>query len=205
MTDSATPAALIFDLDGTLADTMPAHYEAWNATMQTYGLELSEDRFYALGGWPTRTIVDLLIAETEQHHLDAAKISAEKEIAFARLLPLTQPIEPVVAIARAHVGKLPLAIGTGATREIADRILNQIGLADWFPVRVCSEDVPTHKPEPDIFLEAARRLKVPPTLCRVYEDANPGIEAARRAGMECVDVRQFFTPRRVTAQTSTGA
>lgn len=188
---------IIFDCDGTLADTMPIHYEAWRDTLSRYHLELSEDRFYALGGWPTRAIIQLLAQETGRT-LDVDEIADFKETAFQDRLDEVEAIEPVVSVVREFRGKLPLAVATGAVRPILLRILNHIGLADAFQTSVCSEDVPRHKPHPDVFLEAARRLSVEPHYCRVYEDTDPGVEAARRAGMHYVDVRTFFTPRRVT-------
>lgn len=188
---------IIFDCDGTLADTMPSHYEAWMTILHRYDLEMSEDRFYALGGWPTRRVADLLIAESGRS-IDAAQLSVEKESLFHEMLHLVRPIEPVAKVVRAHRGKLPLAVATGAVRPVCEKILVQIGLADSFNTIVSSEDVERHKPAPDVFLEAARRLGVEPRHCRVYEDTDPGIEAARRAGMEYIDVRGFYTPRRVT-------
>jgi beta-phosphoglucomutase family hydrolase len=188
---------IIFDCDGTLADTMPSHYEAWMAILERYGLEMSEDRFYALGGWPTRRVADLLIAESGRS-IDAERLSHEKESLFHETLHLVRPIEPVVEIVRKHKGRLPLAVATGAVRPVCERILHHIGLPGWFDAIVSAEDVEHHKPAPDIFLEAARRLGVEATHCRVYEDTDPGIEAARRAGMQSVDVREFYRPRRVT-------
>jgi HAD superfamily hydrolase (TIGR01509 family) len=104
-----------------------------------------------------------------------------------------------VAVVRQHHQRLPLAVATGATREVCLRILRAIGIHDCFQAIVSCEDVTRHKPAPDIFLEAARRLGVAPKECQVYEDTDPGVEAARRAGMQVVDVRTLHTPRRVTA------
>lgn len=188
---------VIFDCDGTLADTMPAHYEAWAEALTDRGLEMSEDRFYALGGWPTRRVADLLIAESGRA-IDAEQLAHEKELLFRRMLHLIEPIEPVVGVVRRYRGKLPLAVATGATRSICEQILHQIGIPNWFETIVSSDDVERHKPEPDVFLEAARRLGVEPRHCVVFEDTDPGLEAARRACMKCVDVRDFHTPRRVT-------
>jgi beta-phosphoglucomutase family hydrolase len=188
---------IIFDCDGTLADTMPVHYEAWRDALSRYQLELSEDRFYALGGWPTRAITELLARETGRK-LDVDEIAEFKETAFQDRLDHVRPIDPVVSVVQEYRGKLPLAVATGATRPILVRILSHINLGDAFDAQVCSEDVPRHKPNPDVFLEAARRIAIDPQHCRVYEDTDPGVEAARRAGMECVDVRSFFTPRRIT-------
>ena len=189
--------AIIFDCDGTLADTMPPHFEAWRETCVRYGLELTEDRFYSLGGWPTLAVAQLLVKE-QGSKADAQQIAREKEATFEARLSEVEPIEPVVKVVRQYRGRLPIAVATGAIRPMLDEILRQIGLTGWFDALVSAEEVTHHKPAPDIFLEAARRLKVDPKGCLVYEDTDPGIEAARRAGMQYVDVRTVFTPRRVT-------
>lgn len=189
--------ALIFDLDGTLADTMPAHYIAWRATMEKYGISFDEDRFYSLGGRPSDKIVELLAAE-QGIALDPHTVAIEKEEAFLLEIGEVTPIEPVVELVYEYRGRIPMAVATGAMRYVADLILGHIGLTDHFNAYVTSEDTERHKPDPDVFLEAARRLNVEPENCRVYEDADLGVEAARRAGMEVVDVRTFFTPRRIT-------
>lgn len=189
---------IIFDCDGTLADTMPAHYEAWAETLIRYELELSEDRFYALGGWPTEKVTELLVRESGRTH-NVSEIATHKEELFLTKIHLVEAIAPVVAVAREHHQKLPLGVATGGTRDVAEKILRQIGVWGLFDAFVCAEDVSHHKPAPDVFLEAARRLGVDPRGCLVYEDTNPGIEAARRAGMRVVDVREFYKPRRVTA------
>jgi beta-phosphoglucomutase family hydrolase len=193
----ATIRGIIFDCDGTLADTMPAHYEAWVQVLARHELSMSEDRFYALGGWPTLRVAELLARECGRE-VDVARIAEEKEWLFCRSLDRVRPIEPVIEVVRRHRGQLPLAVATGAIRSICETILEQIGVPGWFDCIVSSEDVERHKPAPDVFLEAARRLGVDPAGCLVYEDTDPGIEAARGAGMEVVDVRTFYTPRRVT-------
>ncbi len=191
------PRAIIFDCDGTLADTMPAHYEAWSAAVARYDLSLSEDRFYALGGWPTEAVAGLLIKESGRT-LDVAEIAHLKESLFSEKISHVRAIEPVVSVARREYGRLPMAVATGATRDICESILRQIGAWELFNTVVSCEDVQHHKPAPDIFLEAARRLQTPPQDCCVYEDTDPGVEAARRAGMQVIDVRTFYRPRRVT-------
>lgn len=188
---------LIFDCDGTLADTMPSHYEAWMAILHRYGLEMSEERFYALGGWPTKRVAELLVGESGKS-LDVEKISREKEALFEDMIPRIHAIPQVADAVRENHGKLPMAVATGAIMPICQRILRQIRLERCFDTIVSSEDVARHKPAPDIFLEAARRLKVDPAHCVVYEDTDPGVEAARNAGMKCIDVREFHLPRRVT-------
>lgn len=188
---------LIFDCDGTLADTMPLHFVAWRATLDQYNVPLNEDRFYSLAGQPTVHIVQLLLNEQGIED-DAQRISVEKEQAFLDVLDDVQPIEAIVSIAREYHGKLPMGVGSGSRRDVVERILKRIKLDDIFDCVVGAEDTEKHKPEPDVFLEVARKLNVSPELCRVYEDADLGVEAAKRANMECFDVRDVHTPRRIT-------
>jgi HAD superfamily hydrolase (TIGR01509 family) len=130
--------------------------------------------------------------------LDAQLVARRKENAFLEELHLLEPIPPILEVARQHRGAMKMAVASGGFRDIILAQLEQVGCADWFDAIVTAEDTERHKPEPDVFLEAARRLHVRPEHCRVYEDADLGIEAARRAGMEVVDVRTIHIPRRVT-------
>ena len=189
--------ALLFDCDGTLADTMPAHYRAWLTVCEAHGMTFDEDRFYALGGRPTRDIVATLAAEFGVTlNLEEAVII--KEQSFLLQLDSIQPIDPVVDVVNRSRGKIPMAVATGGTREVCTRILEHIGIADAFSALVASEDVVRHKPDPDVFLEAAKRVGARPKHCVVWEDSDLGIEAARRAGMAWVDVRPFHSPTRVS-------
>jgi beta-phosphoglucomutase-like phosphatase (HAD superfamily) len=104
------------------------------------------------------------------------------------------PIELVVNLAHRHHGRLPMAVASGGTRRVIEQVLVHLGIRDWFQAVVTSEDVAAQKPAPDIFLEAARRIGVPPAFCRAYEDADLGVQAIRAAGMEAVDVRPLTTP-----------
>jgi HAD superfamily hydrolase (TIGR01509 family) len=182
------PQALIFDCDGTLADTMPAHYRAWVDVLGRHGIPFPEARFYALAGTPTREIVRLLAADAGKT-VDIPSVVRAKEEAFLVQIAEVVPIAPVVEIARAARGVHPMAVASGGQRRIVERTLAQIGILEWFGALVAAEDTVRHKPDPDLFLEAARRLGVPPEICTVYEDADLGLEAARRAGMKWVDVR----------------
>ncbi len=185
--------AFIFDLDGTLADTMPAHFVAWTTVARKYGLSFPEARFYAMGGVPTTKIAALLIQEAGLS-LDAQVVSLEKEKAyFDSLAPEgIRAIAPVLELARRHRAEGPLAIASGGVRRVVMRSLEALGITDWFGAIVAAEDTARHKPEPDVFLEAARRLGADPATCTVYEDTDIGLEAARRAGMRAVDVRPLI-------------
>jgi beta-phosphoglucomutase-like phosphatase (HAD superfamily) len=182
--------ALIFDCDGTLADTMPAHYRAWIEILRPYGINFTEERFYAMGGMPTGKILMQLFSEVGKEP-DVTLLTRKKEEAFIEKMSEIRPIEKVVAIARQWRGTLPMAVASGGHRYMVEMTLRHIGILDWFPIVVAAEDTTRHKPEPDVFLEAARRMGVVPSECTVYEDTDLGIEAARRAGMRWVDVRKM--------------
>lgn len=192
--------AIIFDCDGTLVDSMPVHFVAWHETMERYGISFSEDRFYSLGGVPSDRIVELLASE-QGITLDVVAVAHEKEQAFLDRIEWLVPIEAVVEVVRQNRGIKPIAVASGGFRSIIQKQLLQIAMHDWFDAVVTAEDTAKHKPEPDVFLEAARRLGTAAEHCVVFEDADLGVEAARRAGMHCIDVRTFFTPRRIPIGT----
>jgi beta-phosphoglucomutase family hydrolase len=193
---------IIFDCDGTLADTMPPHFISWEATLRRHGLVLDEDRFYALGGWPSLKIIELL-AQEQSILVNASEVAEEKESLFETILQQVTAIEPVIDIAKKFYGTVPLAVATGGTRRICEQILLHIGATNLFDAVVTADDMARHKPNPDIFLEAARRINVKPEDCIVYEDTDPGIEAATRARMRWIDVRTFYRPRRITEPKNT--
>ena len=183
------PQGLIFDCDGTLADTMPLHWEAWSDIARRHGFEFSEERFYSLAGVPSRLILKTL-AEEQGVTLDPAAVSKEKEEAYLVKLEHVGPIHNVVEIARQNHGVVPMAVASGGTHRVIEMVLEHLGIRQLFDAVVTSEDVEHQKPAPDIFLEAARRLGVPPEQCRAYEDSDLGMQAIRAAGMDAVDVRE---------------
>ena len=185
-----TIEALIFDCDGTLADTMPLHWQAWRKVTARHGVHFTEDRFYALGGVPSRHILATL-REEQGLGIDPLAVAKEKELAYLELMHQVGPIHEVVAIAREHHGRLPMAVASGGTGPIIHQVLVHLGLRKMFAAVVTSEDVVLQKPAPDIFLEAARRLGVRPECCRAYEDTDLGMAAIRAAGMDAVDVREL--------------
>lgn len=186
---------IIFDCDGTLADTMPLHWRAWQAVAQRHQLHFPEERFYALGGVPTRDILRMLSRE-QGVPIDPIAVSHEKESEYLPLIDQVEPVNAVVAVARSNHGKVPMAVASGGTRKIITQVLDHLGIVSLFKAIVTSEDVTRQKPAPDIFLEAARRIGVPPRFCRAYEDTELGLQAIRAAGMEAVDVRRLHLSRR---------
>jgi beta-phosphoglucomutase-like phosphatase (HAD superfamily) len=186
------PKGLVFDCDGTLADTMPLHWQAWQVVTARHGFVFPEERFYALGGVPTTEIFALLCQEQGKVGLDCRALSKEKEQAYMPFMPQVRRIERVVDIALANHGVLPMAVASGGLKHVIEQVLEQIGIRQLFGAVVTSEDVLHNKPAPDIFLEAARRIGVAPEHCRAYEDTELGLQAIRAARMQAVDVRELL-------------
>jgi beta-phosphoglucomutase family hydrolase len=186
-----TIKGLIFDCDGTLVDTMPLHWRAWQIINRRYQLHFPEDRFYALGGVPSRDILRMLSQE-QSKALDPLAVAREKEEAYLAIMAQAEPIHVVVEIVQENFGKVPLAVASGGSRRVIEMVLQHLGLREFFQAVVTNEDVVHQKPAPDIFLEAARRLGVEPQFCRAYEDTDLGLQAIRAAGMEAVDVRELL-------------
>jgi HAD superfamily hydrolase (TIGR01509 family) len=181
--------AVIFDCDGTLVDSMPAHFEAWCEALSIYGAGgiFKEDVFFAMGGRPTMDIVVELNDEYDLK-LDPAAVALAKREAFLKRLPLVTLIEEVAAFAESLRGKVPMAIATGGSRMVIEKTLQIVGISDWFDEVVTADDVVDGKPAPDIFLKAAKLLAVDPTKCLALEDAPAGILAAQRAGMQVIAI-----------------
>jgi beta-phosphoglucomutase family hydrolase len=186
---------LIFDCDGTVVDTMPVHFLAWNKALEAVKIHLPEERFYAFAGMPTVTIIQLL-AKEQGIACDPEAVAREKERIYVESLETLEPIHSVVAIARREKGKRKLAVASGGWKRVVKQSLTVVGVEDLFDAIVGADDVVHGKPAPDVFLKAAEMIGVNPEACVVYEDGELGIEAARRAGMEVIDVRPWYLPRK---------
>lgn len=179
---------LIFDCDGTLADTLPLHYAAWEEAFSALGLRIPLEFLYRHNGKPTDLIVALYNAEFAQN-IDIIPFTADKERRTYARLDQARALEPVAELARRYHDRLPMAVVSGSNRANVERTLDAIGLRPLFTVVLTADDDLPPKPAPDLFLEAARRLGVAPQDCQVFEDADAGLDAARCAKMLATDVR----------------
>lgn len=182
---------LIFDLDGTVADTLPIHYAAWHEAFACFGVSCPQEFLDRLTGVPTGETV-LAFNREFGHDLDPVAFARAKELLARERLTQARPIAPVVAVLEQQRGMRPMALATGGVRANVDVVLRAIGLVDAFDAIVTADDSVAHKPSPDIFLEAARRIRVEPALCQVFEDGEAGLQGARLAGMIVTDIRPFL-------------
>lgn len=186
-------AGYIFDLDGTLVESMPLHHRAWRMALQNHGAPADVfqwNEFVAHGGMAATDIVKDLNS-CHELAMDPPAVAEEKRANYARLLEeegLDIIPETVELVHRLREQRIPYAIGTGSFMPGAVATLRAAKLEELFPIIVTPEDVPHGKPAPDIFLKAAERMNVPPAECVVFEDAEPGLRAAAAAGMACVRV-----------------
>lgn len=182
---------LIFDLDGTLANSMPIHLKAWQKAGAKYGFTYSEKDLNNYAGKSGVEIVHL-INEKQSVLLDPDLVIAEKESNFLDNLHLVKPIDAVFEVFLKNYGSVPMAVGTGSFRRIALQILENIGIKDKVTYLVTADDVEHHKPLPDTFLQCAELINLNPKDCLVFEDAELGFQAAHNAGMDYIDVRPYY-------------
>jgi HAD superfamily hydrolase (TIGR01509 family) len=182
-------AGYIFDCDGTLVESMPMHFRAWRHALEHHGagFEFSWQLFVSRAGMPLEETVHALNAQFGTT-LDAGLVVAAQLTSYRSLLPTLTAIAPVVEFARQVAARAPLAVASGGQRAEVEASLRLVGLAGLFQCVVTGSDVRRGKPDPEILLRCADGLGVHPSECLVIEDAELGIEAARRAGMDWVRV-----------------
>ena len=188
---------LIFDCDGTLADTMPLHYRAWSETLALKlgrPSDFTESMFYRFGGMPARQIIERLNRDYG-YGLAVERTAHEKEMRFVELLPGIGPVREVIDVLDRLGPEAKIAVASGGFSEIVRETLQFLGLTvgpkEKIKFLVGSDQVTHGKPSPDLFLRAAELLGVEPKRCLVFEDAEPGFAAAKAAGMDYIDVRPF--------------
>jgi HAD superfamily hydrolase (TIGR01509 family) len=181
--------AYLFDCDGTIADSMPLHYVAWNKALSEWGCEFNEDLFYAWGGMPVAEIVATL---NQRHnlHMPVAEVSRRKEEIYLESLPQLKAVPEVMEHIEARYKQIPFAVVSGSTRDSVTASLRTLHILDRFDALVCAGDYQRSKPDPQPFLMAAEKLGVASESCLVFEDTDMGIQAATAAGMASVKVPQ---------------
>ncbi|HBO38689.1 MAG TPA: beta-phosphoglucomutase family hydrolase [Pasteurellaceae bacterium] len=180
---------LIFDMDGTVIDTMPSHAKAWEMVGEKLGYPLNGQVMYELGGAPVRVIAQEMMkrANMPSHFLE--DVIVLKRQYGKELLQKEATLLPAAKIVKDYFGRKPLALGTGSHKAMTDLLIDKLALRSYFDTIVVAEDVTKHKPDPETFLRCAELMKVKPHNCLVFEDADFGVQAGLAGGMDVFDVR----------------
>ena len=184
---------LIFDLDGTLADTMPLHFKGWLMACQKFGADIDTAFLRKHTGSPGWIIASEIIEKCNlKGNVTIEQIMDEKLVQFYKEQHLVKPISPVVNIVKKYWGKLPMSVGTGGHRKAVERTLEITELRKYFEIIITANDVENFKPHPETFLKCADMMNIKPEFIEVFEDGDLGIEAAITAGMTATDVRAWY-------------
>jgi beta-phosphoglucomutase family hydrolase len=183
--------ALIFDLDGTIANTMPNHFISWRKAVVPYGIDFNASLFMQLTGMPRTATIEKL-NEMFGTKMNPEIVGKVKEDHFKILVNLTEEIEVVTDVIRKYHNILPMSIGTGSTKNGAKKTLEVIGLKNYFDIVITADDIINHKPHPETFLKCAELMGIKPQDCVVFEDGILGMNAAEEAGMMVIDVNDYF-------------
>lgn len=189
MLDLSNYQGIIFDMDGTLIDSMGGHMKAWQKACENYGYPFDPDYMDSLGGVPTKQTVVLL---NEKHQLDhdPSEVATFKRQAWEAMEFVPEAIPAMMDIFHHYRHKVPVGIGTGAERANAEALLNEHKMIDLLGALVTASDVENGKPHPETFLKVAEILQVEASKCVVFEDTMMGVKAANEGGIDCYLVKQ---------------
>lgn len=187
--------ALLFDLDGTLVDTMPLHHRAYAEVFAARGAELTLADYMAAVGAPARQAIPVMLRSAGVSSTppdEVLTIHRDKKTAFARILRSSTPSTlPASKLLQAVTGDKKLALVSSGNRDGVLAILAAMGWTGLFGAIISGDDVINGKPDPEPYLKAAATLGVAPARCLVLEDAEAGLASGRAAGMSVIDVTQF--------------
>lgn len=180
--------AFLYDCDGTLADNMHSHKAAFVKVAAQYDIVLDEAIVDELAGWPT-PLVAQEIARRYKTVFDNDEFAREKsKLYLEEFIDSTRPIAFVVEHLKQNREKVKIGVVSGGSRSTVSKTLHVIGVDRYLDVLVCAGETKRGKPYPDPFLAAAAHLGVQPEECLVFEDGDPGVQAAERAGMKWIRV-----------------
>jgi len=182
--------ALIFDCDGTLVDSIPLHFEAWEKTFITHRRSYPHEFLVEKNGLTAVEIIEEY-NKVFNDNLNIKQFAEEKAMRVKEKLPGVKPIIAVADVISRYKEILPLAVCSGSPREDVMIAIRAIGFENIFEFIITADDGLRPKPFPDMFLEAARRLDVEPGECQVFEDCDLGIEAVKNASMVATDIRHY--------------
>lgn len=188
MLDLSQYQGIVFDMDGTLIDSMGAHMRAWQQACEAFNIPFDHDYMHGLGGVPTRKTAEILNEKYQLNH-DPHAVANSKRDFWVAMGESPSIIQETFEVLTHYQGQLKMGIGTGAERPHAEKMLQDTGLINLIETLVTATDVQFGKPHPETFLTVASNMGVAPEHCVVFEDTQIGFEAATRAGMDCILVK----------------
>jgi HAD superfamily hydrolase (TIGR01509 family) len=178
---------LVFDLDGTLIDSMPTHNKAWIETLEKNGLKITEEELTSYAGITSFKIMQRLNKKYSMS-LDPQKISDEKEVIFKERFHEVTLAKQVLELVIAFEKSKKISIVTGGETKTVSMVLKKFGIEKHFPVVICAEDTEDAKDTPAPFLLAAQKMGVDPSCCLFFDDGDAGLKGAKMAGMDVLKV-----------------
>ncbi len=183
---------IIFDCDGTLGDTLPIHWAAWETAFKYFSVAVPLSFVQQYNGLSTKNIVRE-INKVFPVNLQESEFLAYKEALVDQQLASVKEISLICNFARAYRGRVPLAVLSGGKRAHVEVTLKAIGLADHFDLVVCGDDLDfAPKSEPDCYLQVLSHFGVSPAEAAFFDDADMGLDAAKIAGLSTYDVRSLL-------------
>jgi len=194
--EKGTFDALIFDCDGTLVDSAEAHLYSIQQALAPLGMTMTPEWYHPRHGLGPKDLLDAYEADFRVESLAREAFYDRVNEAYLSGVHLIKEIKVVAEVAREWFGRVPMAVASNGVRKNVESTLIATRLRPLFYTIVTADDVKHGKPAPDVYLEAASRLRVNPERAIVFEDSDEGLEAARRAGMRAYDIRQVWSPMR---------
>ncbi len=190
---------VVWDLDGVLADTAAQHFSAWRDALKKRGIDFSQEDFSQTFGMRNEEIIKKILGDSISGE-DMQSIAQEKELAFrSQISGALQSLPGVMKLLKElKDNNYRMALATSAPLENAKVILETLGITEYFDAIVSGEDVEKGKPDPEVFLKAAKRIDVKASNCLVFEDSIAGIQAAKGAGMKCIAVSITHTVEKLS-------
>ena len=187
--------ALVFDLDGTLANTEMLHYKAWKEALLQNGVaEFAFDKFLTYVGTSNEKVASDFI-QSAGIKKSQKELIIQKQTIYMDLIPEVELCIGVKDILDRFQGQMSLAVASSSHEKEVRAILEIHGLSSYFPVVLGGDMVQERKPHPEIYLKAQSLLAINPEDCVAFEDSGPGLNAAKNAGMKAVAVPNEFTQR----------
>ncbi len=189
--------AAIFDLDGVIVNTVPLHFKAWQKMFKEYGRDFTfEDYKEKVDGIPRLDGARAILNEASEDELK--KASEKKQGYFLEYLERAKiPVYNSTVDLIKNFKEKGLKVAIISSSKNCLSVLKKIALVDLFDVIITGNDITKGKPDPQVFLMAAKKVSVDPVECVVFEDAVLGVEAAKRAGMRCIGIDRYGKPDRL--------